>query len=97
MSSRQREWQRRMQEEGRCIICGDVAEVPCYCDLHLQKRREKLKARRIRDQRCSNCGEIGHNRRTCPYEIVERVQRCSNCGGEGHNRRTCPMEIVGEE
>lgn len=43
--------------------------------------------------RCSVCGELGHNRRTCG-DISVRVrhtQRCSSCGELGHNRRSCPQ------
>ena len=44
--------------------------------------------------RCSRCGEIGHNKRTCgklPKTPAERSgqQRCSVCGELGHNKRGC--------
>jgi uncharacterized OB-fold protein len=35
-------------------------------------------------RKCSNCGDIGHDKRTCPNR-----RRCSNCGKPGHDRRTC--------
>lgn len=69
MATRQREYQKRMQEEGRCIICGDDAIVSCYCQRHYDQRMAKLRERRGDDyqpQACGLCGDSGHNRRTCP-------------------------------
>lgn len=70
MPSRQREWQQRMQKEGRCMICGAVAEFSCYCKKHRDARMRYLESKRPEDvsqkQHCSVCGEAGHNRRTCP-------------------------------
>lgn len=105
MVTRQREWQKRKQEEGRCIICGDKATVACYCDVHHESRMKKLRSRRgsaYRPQQCSRCGGIGHNSRTCQRyteEFVEgpevkprrRVVRCEACGEPGHTRATCAV------
>ncbi len=69
MASRQREHQKRMQEEGRCIICGDASIVSCYCQRHYEQRMAKLRERRgdeYQPQTCGLCGDSGHNRRTCP-------------------------------
>lgn len=77
VASRQREWQKGKQNESRCIICGDVAAVSCYCERHRDQRMRKIRERRGDDyqpQTCSICGEEGHNRRTCPRaeeEILE--------------------------
>ena len=76
MPSRQREWQQKMQEEGRCIICGDEAVVSCYCKRHRDQRMRKIRERRgdhYQVQTCSLCGDPGHNRRTCPRasELLE--------------------------
>jgi len=43
---------------------------------------------RANQYRCSNCGKLGHNIRTCDY-VKKRVYHCSNCGKAGHNSRTC--------
>jgi len=67
MASRQREWQQRMQGEGRCIICGTAAVVSCYCERHRIQRVRKMQASRTAysPQTCGVCGGKGHNRRTC--------------------------------
>lgn len=74
VASRQREWQQRMREEGRCIICGDEAVVACYCERHRAQRMRKIRERRGDDyqpQTCSICGKTGHNMRTCPGQLDE--------------------------
>jgi len=45
---------------------------------------------------CKNCGEVGHNRRTCTNPTVapstpptSSGRTCGNCGETGHNARTC--------
>lgn len=45
---------------------------------------------------CKNCGEVGHNRRTCTNPTVAPAtpttssgRTCGNCGETGHNARTC--------
>lgn len=77
--TRQREWQQRMQQEKRCIICGDEAVVSCYCEKHRDIRMRKLREKRGVDyqpQSCSVCGEEGHNKRTCPsYEAEHTFNR----------------------
>ena len=60
--------------------------------------------------RCSECGCIGHNARTCGkaaerQAVVEaraaRKRRgaytCSVCGEKGHNARTCPKRAEAAE
>lgn len=56
-------------------------------------RKGKLK-------RCTYCGEVGHNRRSCPQlkgqeepHTKSSSKRCSVCGEIGHNRRTCPQVL----
>lgn len=75
--SRQREWQKRMAAEGRCIICGERAVQAMYCEDHAlarQVRREERLAEssdappKKQTHKCSACGTIGHNARTCPAE-----------------------------
>lgn len=76
--SRQREWQQRKQQEGRCIICGDEAVVSCYCEVHRDKRMRSIREKRGDDyqpQTCSVCGEEGHNRRTCELAALEEESR----------------------
>ena len=34
---------------------------------------------------CGNCGEVGHNSRTCPEDY------CSYCAQDGHNLRDCAL------
>lgn len=48
---------------------------------------------------CSNCNELGHIRKHCKQEIVERekmtpVVTCVYCQEEGHRARDCPKERV---
>jgi hypothetical protein len=43
--SRQREWQKRMAEQGRCQWCADPAVRAGYCQIHYEKRREQWRAR----------------------------------------------------
>ena len=43
--------------------------------------------------KCDNCGQMGHTRRKCPEEQVEKekvVITCVNCNEEGHRSRDCP-------
>jgi hypothetical protein len=45
--------------------------------------------------RCSLCGEVGHNCRTCGNTRplpVRGVRKCGCCGEVGHNKRTCPKK-----
>lgn len=47
-----------------------------------------------RKKRCSFCGEIGHNKLSCPAaETMPRKNTvtCSQCGKPGHNSRSCPV------
>jgi hypothetical protein len=39
--SRQRLWQIKMREEGRCSICGDEAYRRGYCQPHYEKKQAK--------------------------------------------------------
>ncbi|XP_010415816.1 PREDICTED: uncharacterized protein LOC104701775 [Camelina sativa] len=58
---------------------------------------------------CSNCGQTGHNKRTCQIEPVPKppnppsefpsyhakvIVKCSNCQQTGHNKRKCHLEPV---
>ena len=52
-------------------------------------------------RKCGNCGEPGHNSRTCS-KVTSKASKpkgraCGNCGEVGHNRRTCPQLVVIEE
>ena len=47
---------------------------------------------------CGNCGETGHNQRTCRNATLVReaptpkkanTRKCGKCGKTGHNRQTC--------
>ena len=76
--SRQRDWQRQRQAEGRCMICGGEAVVACYCEEHRHQRMKKLreqKGERYKPQTCGNCGEPGHNRRSCTKPARAPVER----------------------
>ena len=46
-------------------------------------------SRKSRIPRCTACGKVGHNRRTCTSLTYEKRRRCTACGNAGHNRRTC--------
>jgi hypothetical protein len=43
--------------------------------------------------KCNNCDELGHLRKNCPQERIEKdvtgVLKCFNCDGEGHRVRDC--------
>jgi hypothetical protein len=68
MTSRQREYQKEMQRQGRCQICGKPEVVKGYCGEHREKRLRRLQEQRgeaKQDQTCTYCGDPGHNRRTC--------------------------------
>lgn len=48
---------------------------------------------------CSNCGELGHIRKHCKQEIVEREKQtpgivCVYCQETGHRARDCPKERI---
>lgn len=48
---------------------------------------------------CSNCGELGHIKKHCNQEVVERektdpVITCVYCQEEGHRARDCPKERI---
>ena len=54
-------------------------------------------------RKCGNCGETGHNKRKCPYDIrvtpihTETTRKCGNCGEVGHNKRQCTHDVVVHE
>ncbi|OAG00065.1 uncharacterized protein CC84DRAFT_358809 [Paraphaeosphaeria sporulosa] len=48
---------------------------------------------------CSNCNELGHIKKHCKQEVVERekmtpIVTCVYCQEEGHRARDCPKERV---
>ena len=40
-------------------------------------------------RRCSICGKMDHDKRTCPT-LVNSQRCCSICGKTGHDKRNCP-------
>ncbi|MCJ1353730.1 MAG: hypothetical protein MMC33_003717 [Icmadophila ericetorum] len=43
--------------------------------------------------RCANCGQLGHTKKACPEELIEKEKvedTCMNCKGKGHQMRNCP-------
>ena len=42
--SRQRKYQLRMMQQGRCIICGEPAATAAHCLIHAIKARERIRA-----------------------------------------------------
>lgn len=44
--SRQVLWQKKMHEEGRCVLCGDKALGSFWCLNHVIKRREYERKRK---------------------------------------------------
>jgi len=66
--SRQRDYQRKMRLQSKCIICGKPEHVPCYCKTHYEARMEKIRSKSEAQgtlKSCSVCNEEGHNKRTC--------------------------------
>jgi len=70
--SRQREWQLKVREEDRCTQCGAPGLVTLnHCEKCANEQNERGKKRYrenrqiIRELRCGNCGQTGHNRQTC--------------------------------
>lgn len=69
---------------------------------HLNNRLNSLKRTLMaqtperRRKRCSICGEIGHNKLSCPTapDAMPRKNTvtCSQCGQPGHNSRSCPVK-----
>jgi hypothetical protein len=69
---------------------------------HLSNRLQSLKRTLMaqtperRRKRCSICGEIGHNKLSCPsaLDVMPRKNTvtCSQCGQPGHNSRSCPVK-----
>lgn len=77
MTSRQRRYQKEMVQRGRCGVCGQGAVVKGYCQRHYEAHKARKASHRERkggakqEQFCSQCGEAGHNKRTCPEQEVE--------------------------
>ena len=56
---------------------------------------------RVRNSKCSYCGETGHNKRTCPKRMPSNLDQerkrtvskrsCGWCLEKGHNRKTCEV------
>ncbi|KAL0249674.1 hypothetical protein GEMRC1_004903 [Eukaryota sp. GEM-RC1] len=48
-------------------------------------------------RKCTNCGEVGHNSRSCSKKKKEKkmiskiLRECSMCHETGHDKRNCPM------
>lgn len=69
---------------------------------HLSNRVNSLKRTLMaqtperRRKRCSICGEIGHNKLSCPAASGAMPRKntvtCSQCGQPGHNSRSCPVK-----
>lgn len=69
---------------------------------HLNSRIKSLKQTLMaqtperRRKRCSICGEIGHNKLSCPSATDAMPRKntvtCSQCGQPGHNSRSCPVK-----
>jgi hypothetical protein len=68
MASRQLEWANRQRAEGRCGTCGDVEYTRGYCLRHYEARQKRYFEQRedAVQKACGLCGELGHNKRTCP-------------------------------
>lgn len=43
-----------------------------------------------RTRTCGNCGEQGHDVRTC--DVRTNAGQCSICGYRGHDARNCPSK-----
>ena len=85
--SRQRLWQRRMREAGRCVACGKAAVTVLHCMEHARAASERVlrayhrdhpKARK-RTCQCSACGASGHYATTCQRRaaVAKRAEAAS--------------------
>ena len=82
MVSRQREYQRRKQQEGKCIICGKKREKhKLYCNAHREQVRDQRREARLEKLEAGLCGH-GACKKTpiegmtlCP-EHLARQRKC---------------------
>lgn len=68
--------------EARCLFCRVAADgAPEPCALHVQPalgtapREAAVPPLPVRDCRCSRCGVLGHNRRTCTAALASDVRK----------------------
>lgn len=80
--SRQRLWRIKQRLRGRCIECGVETDGPDRCAKHNQRTKDPdnpvysdphRRGPRPGAQRCSLCGEMGHNARTHYRDDVEET------------------------
>ncbi len=60
MPSRQREWQKRMQAEQRCVVCGKPSVTKLHCEKHRLICLEQSKRRQaalVAKGLCVTCGK----------------------------------------
>jgi len=86
--SRQRAWQLRQLESGRCASCGASNDGGTLCSICRVKSREKN-----RPPTKDRAGEYARARaaRLGLRSVRCFKRRCSVCKKLGHNRRTCPQ------
>jgi hypothetical protein len=93
-------WRLMVPEKGpsKCIVCGSprrpkASDFPvCSAGYCQNQRRRALKGPNLAPfVSCSECGEKGHNRRTCPKlgKPARAIVTCRKCGVAGHTIRTC--------
>ena len=70
--SRQRKWQLRQRQAGRCVECGAPAAGP-FCLRHLVARRELMRGKRRRQRR-------NYGARSYRLEAEARGQRAEERG-----------------
>ncbi|KAI6487947.1 hypothetical protein MCOR11_008647 [Pyricularia oryzae] len=82
---------------GRCPRPRDRQAWPKDAGENLERLKEAGDMVKTLVPRCRNCDALGHDRRQCPEDPIEKQQQaitCFNCGETGHRVRDCTTPRV---